>query len=68
LETRFDSLGIDSQGTNVEVYYNLIFARLFMTLFLGYIWAVLENYSIILKGLSHEIEFKNFDKNLQNLA
>jgi hypothetical protein len=23
---------------------------------------------IILKGLSHEIDFKNFDKNLQNLA
>ncbi len=22
----------------------------------------------ILKGLSHEIDFKNFDKNLQNLA
>jgi hypothetical protein len=22
----------------------------------------------LLKGLSHEIDFKNFDKNLQNLA
>ncbi len=25
-------------------------------------------YFLFLKGLSHEIDFKNFDKNLQNLA
>ncbi len=25
-------------------------------------------WSVGLKGLSHEIDFKNFDKNLQNLA
>ena len=25
-------------------------------------------YLLDLKGLSHEIDFKNFDKNLQNLA
>jgi hypothetical protein len=25
-------------------------------------------YGAILKGLSHEIDFKNFDKNLQNLT
>ncbi len=27
-----------------------------------------ENLNFSLKGLSHEIDFKNFDKNLQNLA
>ncbi len=27
-----------------------------------------KNLFIFLKGLSHEIDFKNFDKNLQNLA
>jgi hypothetical protein len=27
-----------------------------------------EEYEKILKGLSHEIDFKNFDKNLQNLV
>jgi hypothetical protein len=26
------------------------------------------SYPDVLKGLSHEIDFKNFDKNLQNLA
>jgi hypothetical protein len=28
----------------------------------------LRGIKYILKGLSHEIDFKNFDKNLQNLA
>ncbi len=27
-----------------------------------------KRYTFVLKGLSHEIDFKNFDKNLQNLA
>jgi hypothetical protein len=29
---------------------------------------VIKNNVLSLKGLSHEIDFKNFDKNLQNLA
>ncbi len=28
----------------------------------------IDNAPLYLKGLSHEIDFKNFDKNLQNLA
>jgi hypothetical protein len=32
-------------------------------------WTFFREYlEAILKGLSHEIDFKNFDKNLQNLA
>ncbi len=40
-----------------------------------YIWGLRVRFSYflhvttpVLKGLSHEIDFKNFDKNLQNLA
>ncbi len=30
--------------------------------------SIIEDYDANLNGLSHEIDFKNFDKNLQNLA
>jgi hypothetical protein len=34
-----------------------------------YIYTCLQpSHTPILKGLSHEIDFKNFDKNLQNLV
>jgi hypothetical protein len=29
---------------------------------------LVKNFYLALKGLSHEIDFKNFDKNLQNLV
>jgi hypothetical protein len=34
----------------------------------GFQFLIYEEIRKYLKGLSHEIDFKNFDKNLQNLA
>ncbi len=55
--------GTNLDDTNYSVYVLLNFALTFEKASYTYI-----QHNKGLKGLSHEIDFKNFDKNLQNLV